>query len=189
MPSNLSTAAARKKAKTTSENLLYGADFTLLLNSGETLTGTPVIRNQPTGLTFASPVVNTGSLTGDDGQTIAIGAAVQVRISGGAFRTGTLQAATLNTVTLDSGASAIDNFYNGLMVSITGNTGIGQPALPIASYVGATKVATLGGNWEIIPDATSTFAISGITYTFILQCGTSQSNTRELVCSLQVIDA
>ncbi|HEY2250892.1 MAG TPA: hypothetical protein VGH74_07510 [Planctomycetaceae bacterium] len=63
------------------ESILYGVDFTPLLVSGELLTGTPTVA-PVTGLTIGAPVVNTATFRNDAGILVAIGAGVQVRISG-----------------------------------------------------------------------------------------------------------
>jgi|SRR5579859_4771348 len=74
------------------------------------------------------------------------------------IRTGTLQSATSTTAVLDSGASAVDNFYQFAILTITGGTGAGQ-SRGIASYVGSSKTATVSA-WSTTPDSTSTFAIT-----------------------------
>lgn len=73
-------------------------------------------------------------------------------------RTGTAQAGAGGTVTLDAGASAVNDNYNGQWVRITGGTGVGQ-VRNITDYVGATKVATIAPNWGTNPDNTSTFEV------------------------------
>lgn len=73
-------------------------------------------------------------------------------------RRNTAQAGGASTITLDAAASAVDNFYTGQQVVITGGTGAGQVRL-IHSYVGATKVATVGTAWATNPDNTSVFAL------------------------------
>lgn len=73
-------------------------------------------------------------------------------------RSNTAQAGAAGTITLDAGASAVDNFYQDDFVIITGGTGVGQGRL-VASYVGSTKVATITPNWATNPDNTSTFAL------------------------------
>lgn len=74
------------------------------------------------------------------------------------IRSNTAQAGAASTITLDAGASAVDNFYTNDLIAITGGTGAGQSRF-ISGYVGGTKVATVGTNWVTNPDATSTFAI------------------------------
>lgn len=77
------------------------------------------------------------------------------------IRTGTAQAGATSTITLDSGASAVNDFYNGCFVNITNNTPsnvLGQ-ARRIIDYVGSTKVATIEGQWGTNPSSSSTFEI------------------------------
>lgn len=76
-----------------------------------------------------------------------------------ALVTGTAQAGAAATITLASGSSATNGFYNTYSVVITGGTGSGQ-VRQIASYVGATKVATMASVWSIAPDSTSTYAVT-----------------------------
>ncbi len=71
---------------------------------------------------------------------------------------GTAQAGTVNTITLDAGASAINDFYNHQRVVITEATGLAQAAI-IVAYNGTTKVATVAPSWTTTPDATSVFEI------------------------------
>lgn len=73
-------------------------------------------------------------------------------------RTGTAQAGGNTTITLDSGASATNNFYQNQVVRILSGTGAGQTNT-ISSYVGSTKVATCIATWATNPDNTSVFAI------------------------------
>jgi hypothetical protein len=78
--------------------------------------------------------------------------------SGIVLHSGTAQAATSNTITLDAGASAIDDFYNHAKVVIEENTGVEQERI-IVDYVGSTKVATIAPPWITTPDATSIFVV------------------------------
>ena len=82
MPS-LSTSASAPKVKHSSESLLFGVDFTKLMAAGETLTGAPSVSVAPTGPTVSGAAVNSQSFTNDDGGTVAAGAGVQFRASGG----------------------------------------------------------------------------------------------------------
>jgi hypothetical protein len=82
MSASLSTAASFPKVKHSTESILFGVDFTKLLAAGESLTGTPAVTGGA-GLTLGGPIVNTSAFINDDGATVAIGAGVQVRISGG----------------------------------------------------------------------------------------------------------
>lgn len=76
-----------------------------------------------------------------------------------ATRTGTCQAGSAaNTIVLDSGASGADDAYLGQLVRTTGGTGPNQ-IRQIVKYVGATKTATVNGNWSVTPDNTTTFRV------------------------------
>jgi hypothetical protein len=92
----------------------------------------------------------------------AVSGNVTLTASGNVFHTGrsnTAQAGGSNTITLDSGALANDDIYNGATITITGGTGAGQVRI-ISDYVGSTKVATVSTNWATQPNNTSTFTIS-----------------------------
>ena len=77
------------------------------------------------------------------------------------IRTGTAQAGASSTITLDSGASAKDDFYNGCYVNITNDTpsNVRGQARRIIDYAGSTKVATIEGTWGTNPSSSSTFEI------------------------------
>jgi hypothetical protein len=68
------------------------------------------------------------------------------------------QAGTFNTITLDTGASAVNGLYVGLDVYLPSGTGAGQRRR-ITSYDGATRLATVDQNWDVVPDATSVFNV------------------------------
>ena len=70
----------------------------------------------------------------------------------------TAQAGASTTITLAAGESATDDFFNGMLVRITGGTGSGQ-VRRITDYVGSTKVATVDSAWATNPDNTSTYRI------------------------------
>lgn len=76
----------------------------------------------------------------------------------GRKNSGTAQAGSASTITLATGASAVDNAYTNMVVRITGGAGSGQERT-ISGYVGATKVATVSQNWTTNPDATSTYDV------------------------------
>lgn len=75
-----------------------------------------------------------------------------------AIRANTAQAGASGTITLDASASAVNDFYNGALIYLTGGTGAGQYAI-ITDYVGATKVASILPSWRTTPDNTTAFAI------------------------------
>lgn len=72
--------------------------------------------------------------------------------------TGTAQAGAASTITLASGASAIDDDYYALVIETTGGTGSGQTR-QINDYVGSTKVATVSPDWDVTPDNTTEYSI------------------------------
>jgi hypothetical protein len=76
----------------------------------------------------------------------------------GAVRSRLAQAGGTSTITLDTGASATNDLYNGNIVAILAGTGTGQNKV-MTGYVGSTKVATVDSPWVITPDATSVFAL------------------------------
>ena len=76
-----------------------------------------------------------------------------------ATRTGTAQAGAAGSITLDAGASAVDQFYTPMVIRLTGGTGAGQ-IRKIVDYNGTTKVATPDRVWTTPPDGTSVFRIA-----------------------------
>ena len=74
-------------------------------------------------------------------------------------RTGTAQAGASTTITLDAGAVATDDIYNGASITITSGTGAGQTRI-ISDYVGSTKVATVSTSWTTTPNNTSVFSVT-----------------------------
>jgi hypothetical protein len=76
-----------------------------------------------------------------------------------AVHAGTAQAgSTSTTIVLDTGASTVDDIYNGDRVVIVGGTGQAEHGI-IVDYVGSTRTATMSRAWVVTPDATSEFEI------------------------------
>lgn len=73
-------------------------------------------------------------------------------------RSNTAAAGAAGSITLDASAGSVDNFYKGMLIYITGGTGIGQLRV-CTGYTGSTQVATVAPNWATNPDNTSTFAV------------------------------
>lgn len=71
---------------------------------------------------------------------------------------GTAQAGSTSTITLAVGASAVDGFYNGMVLDATGGTGSGQSSV-IVDYNGTTKIATLASTEAVAYSVTTTYAI------------------------------
>lgn len=90
-----------------------------------------------------------------DTEVASVLAAVLNLIGAGYTRTGTAQAGAAGTITLDSGASAVDDFYNNQIIVIASGTGAGQARF-VSDYVGATKVASVA-TWATNPNNTSVF--------------------------------
>ncbi len=84
----------------------------------------------------------------------------------GSAVTGSAQAGSAGSITLASGASAVDDFYAGMPITITSGTGNGHKGL-ITSYVGATKVATVSAySSTFVPGASSAYSIpANVAYT------------------------
>lgn len=85
---------------------------------------------------------------------------VDLRLSTGVLHQGLAQAGAAGTITLAATAVATDSYYSGGLAVIVAGTGVGQ-ARYVASYVGATKVATITPNWVTTPDTTSVVQVFG----------------------------
>lgn len=82
-----------------------------------------------------------------------------------ATTTGTAVAGGASTITLQANSHAvIDDYYNGLVITLTGGTGSGD-VRTISGYVGSTGVATVSVAWTTVPDATTTYSIAGTAVT------------------------
>lgn len=73
-------------------------------------------------------------------------------------RSGTAVAGAGSSITLDAGASAVNDIYVGLVVVIVSGTGAGQ-ARVINDYDGGTQVASVENPWATNPDNTSVFRL------------------------------
>lgn len=71
---------------------------------------------------------------------------------------GTAVGGTSITIVLPSGASSVNDYYNGYKIRITDGTGQGQERTVI-SYVGSTRTATVVA-WVTTPDVTSQYELS-----------------------------
>lgn len=111
--------------------------------------------------TVASVVGNVGgNVTGSVGSIAANGitdSSYAIATGKRVIRSGTAQAGTATTLTLDAGANATNKFYTNDLLVITGGTGTGQARF-ITGYGGLSKIATVE-TWITTPDNTSTFAI------------------------------
>lgn len=81
------------------------------------------------------------------------------RIEGPVFK-GFAQGGASNNIILCAGAISKDDFYNDYYIEITSGTGNGQ-VKKITGYTGSTKVATVEGTWNPIPNASSFYQLNG----------------------------
>lgn len=72
--------------------------------------------------------------------------------------TGTAQAGSTTSITLAVGASAVDGFYNGMVIDATGGAGVGQSSI-IVDYNGTSKVATLALAVAVAYGGTTVYAV------------------------------
>lgn len=70
---------------------------------------------------------------------------------------GTAQAGGASSITLASGASAVNDHYQHQSLGIVRGTGAGQTNR-VSTYNGGTKVATMVYAWKTVPDNTSEYA-------------------------------
>lgn len=125
---------------------------------------TTVLPNIPENTATASQLnvylVNRNEPTSDRNfHTIqaAINAANLDTVTNKIERSNTATAGTATTITLDAGANINSAHYNGMLIEITGGTGVGQRRY-ILGYGGGTLVAVVAA-WTVIPDVTSTFTV------------------------------
>lgn len=109
-----------------------------------------------TGLTIDTPGIATHESLLDVSGTKLL----YVTEIGSVYATGTAQDGGASDITLEAGASAADDFYNGYGVRIVSGTGTGQSKLA-ADYNGTTKVLTVDSAWDVQPDATSVYEVFG----------------------------
>ncbi len=76
-----------------------------------------------------------------------------------AERAGTAQAGAAAKITLDAGASAVNDAYIGMVIRLTSGTGVGQ-IRRVISYDGTTKIAEVDRPWGTVPDNTTGFRIA-----------------------------
>jgi hypothetical protein len=130
--------------------------------------GTNIVLAKGTGVTgfndLSAAQVNTEVDTGIADAALATAASlatvasnVSALVAAGFTRTGTAQAGAPGSITLDAGASAVDDFYKNQIIVIASGTGAGQARF-ISGYTGATKVAAVA-NWATNPNNTSVFYI------------------------------
>ncbi len=84
--------------------------------------------------------------------------------------TGTLQAgdgsSPFTQITLKSGSSNTNDYYNDLTITLTGGPGNGEVRI-ISDYDGLSKVATVSPAWTVDPTSSTTYTITRKTDTFL----------------------
>lgn len=89
-------------------------------------------------------------------ESYGVGACTAGQIAGGTALTG--YAAGLGLALADQQA---DDYYNGMVLKLTGGTGAGQEQV-ITDYANASNAATVGTAWSTTPDSTTTYAIHNV---------------------------
>ena len=118
-----------------------------------TLTGTTAVLSTSTDFERLLKSVKSGVSVGD----VCV-EEVTANRSNTAVGGGLLTASSMAYIDLDASASAVDSFYNGMIVRITSGTGANQ-IRSIVSYIGSTKRASVQKDWTTAPDATSVFRV------------------------------
>ena len=112
---------------------------------------------------------------------IATSAGRRVReIAGIAIQTGTAQAATVSTITIDAAANGGDGVYNRNLLVILDGTGKGQTRT-IVDYNDTTKVCLIDREWRITPDATSEYQILADDTPLVVDHGLTQATTNTTI--------
>jgi len=77
---------------------------------------------------------------------------------------GTVQVGSTQTaIILESGASAVDDYYNDMFILISGGPGAGL-SQPIFNYVGATRTVTPKNPFDVTPNGSSTYVIGVVPF-------------------------
>lgn len=154
------------------------AGQSLAVNGSGQVTAASVASGGITAASFAAGAIDAAAIATDAIGSAELAASAVTEIAGGIWdearashtvagsfgralqilRDGTAQAGAGGSITLDAGASATDNFYNGSLIVLEAGTGVGQARF-INGYTGASKVATVQGNWLTAPDNTTVFGI------------------------------
>ncbi len=77
--------------------------------------------------------------------------------------TNTAVGASTSTIILAADSSTTTDYYNNIFLKIIGNTGEGQ-IRKIIDYDGATKTATIGEEWSVVPNNTSVYRLGSEYY-------------------------
>lgn len=146
---NLQIVSSAASGDSTQTVTVYGRDASgVAINEVKTLNNqTPVAMTAQTTWERLLKAIKSATTTGD----IAVEAVT-------AETTGTAQAGTADDIQLAAGASAVDDYYRGMVIRITSGQGSGQ-IRQIIAYNGTTKTATVNYAYSTLPNATSVYRI------------------------------
>lgn len=127
----------------------------VIISEVKTLNGTTAVAmTTNTSWERLLKAVKSATTTGDVAAE-AVTATLSNTAQGGAAATTSLMA----YITLNAGASASNDAYNGQVIRTTGGTGPNQIRW-IVGYDGTTKRAYVSRDWGTVPDATTTFRVA-----------------------------
>jgi hypothetical protein len=121
---------------------------------------TQLLANTRVGITFEAELAGSGTAGTASKLDALLRSCGLAATTTGAAITGSAQAGSAGSITLAVAASATDNLYNGMVISITSGTGSGDKGI-ITAYNGTTKVATVQKTTTAFtPGASSGYSIS-----------------------------
>lgn len=156
---------------TGSDALLVNDDLEITPLSGESVSRNVIrpfrgayeqlLSNTQVGISFSVEFANSGTAGTAPKYADLIRACSMSQTVTGSALTGTAVAGAAGSITLAAGASAVDGFYNGQIVSITSGTGNGHVGL-IVGYVGSTKLCAVNAisGASFTPAASSGYSIA-----------------------------
>ena len=120
--------------------------------------GVPTVLGGGNGMTFGVRIKGSGAGgTPPEWGRLLQGCGLTEVISAAAVAD-TAQAGGAQTITLHAGASAVDDFYKGMVIELTGGPGSGESNV-ITAYDGTTKIAAVARAWTAEPTLATTFSI------------------------------
>lgn len=118
------------------------------------------IVNTQVGITFSVELAGSGAAGTATAVADVLRACATAQTITGSALTGTAAAGAANSITLAVGTSAVNDFYCGQIITLTGGTGSGHIGV-ITAYNGTSKVATVAPiTATFVPDGTSTYSIA-----------------------------
>lgn len=119
-----------------------------------------ILANTRVSITFEAELAGSGSAGTASKIDSLLRACGMAATTTGSAITGNAQAGSAGSITLAAGASSTDDFYNGMVISLTSGTGSGGKGV-ITDYNGTTKVATVQkSTTTFTPGASSGYSIS-----------------------------